>query len=185
MGSSNGADATAPPPGAPGDAAAEDDVAIEELRDLGMLIPSFLRALKCLGPPHLDLPAMLKEGAARLTSRHITALIALVDGGPLSVSELASRLHIALPTASLLVGDLGRAQLVERAEDPSDRRRTIVRVSQEHAPGIDEFLRRRIEPARRTLARLTPRERATFLRGMRVLVDEFSAAACGDPAEPD
>ena len=181
MGRSNGADATAPPPGAPGGAGSEDDVAIEELRDLGTLIPGFVRALKCLGPPNLDLPAMLKQGAPHLTSRHITALHALVDGGPLSVSELAARLHIALPTASLLVGDLGRARLVERTEDPGDRRRTIVRVSAEHADGIDEFLRRRIEPARRTLARMTPAVRADFLIGMRILVEEFSAAAdCDD-----
>ncbi|HET9051281.1 MAG TPA: helix-turn-helix domain-containing protein [Candidatus Dormibacteraeota bacterium] len=170
--------------GAPGGAAvpaAGGEVGIEELRDLGTLIPGFVRALKCLGPPNLDLAAMLKQGAPHLTSRHITALHALVDGGPLSVGELAARLHIALPTASLLVGDLGRARLVERAEDPGDRRRTIVRVSAEHADGIDEFLRRRIEPARRTLARMTPAVRADFLLGMRILVEEFTAAAdCED-----
>jgi DNA-binding MarR family transcriptional regulator len=153
-----------------------EDVSLEEIRELGQLIPAFHHALKSIGPPDLHLVAAL-DGGVKLTSRHLTALHNLVLEGPQSVSELAVRLHVALPTASLLVGDLGRAGLVERSEDQADRRRTIVRISATHASAVDEFLKRRVEPVRRVLAQLEPRDRATFVRCLHLLVDEFTAIA--------
>jgi DNA-binding MarR family transcriptional regulator len=153
-----------------------EDVSLDEIRDLGQLIPAFIHALKCIGPPDLHLVAAL-EGGVKLTSRHLTALHHLVLEGPQSVGELAGCLHVALPTASLLVGDLGRAGLVDRSEDQADRRRTIVRISAAHAAAVDEFLRRRVEPVRRVLARMNRQDRATFVRCLQLLVDEFSAIA--------
>ena len=151
------------------------EVSLDDVRELGALIPEFIHALKCIGPPDIAIAAM-REGT-RLGPRHLTALHNILLAGPQSVSELATRMRVALPTASLLVGDLGRAGLVERAEDPADRRRTIVRVPAEHAAAADEFLERRIAPVRRTLACLGAEDRGAFLRGLRRLVDELAAVA--------
>jgi pimeloyl-ACP methyl ester carboxylesterase len=52
---------------------------------------------------------------------------------PLTVGELAGRLRFSLATTSQPVADLDRARLVSRRQDPADRWRTLVKVSQEHA----------------------------------------------------
>ena len=64
---------------------------------------------------------------APLGPRHVAALEQLRDG-PVTVSELASRLGLTLPTVSGVLADLDRAGLVERHADPADRRRTIVEI---------------------------------------------------------
>ena len=69
--------------------------------------------------------------------RHVAALEQL-RGGPVTVSELASRLGLTLPTVSGVLADLDRAGLVDRHADPADRRRTIVRrSSRPRAPWSD------------------------------------------------
>jgi DNA-binding MarR family transcriptional regulator len=163
------------------DASPEGDVSLDDIRDVGSLIPAFHHALKAMGPPPLVMAAM--NESARLTPRHLTALHHIVLTGAQSVSELAARMHVALPTASLLVGDLDRAGLVERAEDPTDRRRTIVRITDEHWDACAEFLERRVAPVRRALGQLKPAERRAFVRGLQLLVGEFTAIA-GEPQPP-
>ena len=164
------------------EAQAGADVGVDEIREVGSFIPALLHALKRMGPPPLVVAAM--KDSAHLTPRHLTALHHIVLSGPQSIGELAARLHLALPTASLLVGDLDRAGLVERAEDPADRRRTIVRMTEDHRDACVEFLDRRVAPVRRTLARLKPAERRAFVRGLQVLVEEFSSVA-GEATSPD
>jgi DNA-binding MarR family transcriptional regulator len=164
------------------EAARGSDVSLDEIREVGSLIPAFLHALKTMGPPPLVMAAM--KGTAHLTPRHLTALHHILLTGPQSVGELAGRLHVALPTASLLVSELDRAGLVERAEDPADRRRTIVRITDEHWDACTEFLERRVAPVRRTLGQLKPAERRAFVRGLETLVSEFRAVAGDAAAEP-
>ena len=69
-------------------------------------------------------------------------------GGPLTVSELASRLDLTLPTVSGVLADLDRAGLVDRQPDPADRRRTIVELLR------GDFKRERIKNMRRLLLAL-------------------------------
>ena len=165
------------------EAAAGTDVSLDDIREVGSLIPAFLHALKTMGPPPLVIAAM--KDTAHLTPRHLTALHYILLTGPQSVGELAARMHVALPTASLLVGELDRAGLVERAEDPTDRRRTIVRITDEHWDACTEFLERRVAPVRRTLSRLKPAERKAFVHGMQTLVSEFRAVADNGASSPN
>jgi len=88
------------------------------------------------------------------------------------VSELAERLGLSLPTTSQLVGELSRAGLLERAEDDRDRRVTLVRLPDAHRELVQDLLLRQAEPVRRTLERLSPRARADFVAGMRILAEE-------------
>src|SRR6202035_2327954 len=76
---------------------------------------------------------------APLGPRHVAALQQL-RGAPLTVSELAARLGLTLPTVSGVVADLDRAGFVERHPDPADRRRTIVAVMPAHASLIGGWL---------------------------------------------
>jgi len=78
-----------------------------------------------------------------------------------------------------MVGELSRAGLLERAEDEQDRRRTIVRVSDAYREGVAGWLQERLEPIRRTLQRLTPEQRASFLTGWRILEQETARIGAG------
>ncbi len=109
---------------------------------------------------------------APLGPRHVGALEQL-RGGPITVSELASRLGLTLPTVSGVLADLDRAGLVERRPDPADRRRTIVQINPSQAALIGHWLDGAAKPLARVLDQLTPAEQKAFLKAMDLLETEL------------
>ena len=110
---------------------------------------------------------------APLGPRHVAALEQL-RGGPLTVSELAARLGLTLPTVSGVLADLGRAGFVDRSPDPADRRRTIVAIPAAQRELIGEWLDGAASPMARVLDRLDPAEQQAFLKAMDLLEAELS-----------
>jgi DNA-binding MarR family transcriptional regulator len=109
---------------------------------------------------------------APLSPRHVAALEQLL-GGPVTVSELASRLGLTLTTVSGVLADLDRAGFIERHPDPADRRRTIVQVIPAQAALIGEWLDGAAKPLARVLDKLSPSEQAAFLKAMDLLETEL------------
>ena len=116
----------------------------------------------------IDMPAELQEtfGGHRLTARHGAVLAQLVAQQLISVTDLARRLGLSLSTASELVGDLSRAGLVDRQEDPANRRRTLVSLTEQHRPAFEAFVAARAAPLLRVLENLSPRDREGFSAGL-------------------
>lgn len=110
-----------------------------------------------------------------LTPRHGAVLPQLLAAQPLTVSEIAQRLHVSLPTASELVGGLSRAGIVERAEDPANRRRILVTLAERYRGPLETFVARRGEPLLRALDGLSPEQRAGFLAGLTAWVHEVQS----------
>jgi DNA-binding MarR family transcriptional regulator len=152
----------------------------EDLRELVRLLQPVFRSFKRGGP----VPGPFQEAfeQASLGPRHVPPLMTVTFEGELSVSELAEKLALSLSTTSLMVGELSRAGLLERAEDETDRRRTIVRLNEDYREGVDAWLQERLDPFRRALERLSPRVRANFLEGWRVLGEE-TARTGATPAD--
>jgi DNA-binding MarR family transcriptional regulator len=111
---------------------------------------------------------------APLSPRHVAALEQL-RGGPITVSELAARLGLTLPTVSGVLADLDRAGLVERHADPADRRRTIVQIAPARTELISQWLDGAALPLARVLDKLDPGEQAAFLKAMNLLEVELRA----------
>jgi DNA-binding MarR family transcriptional regulator len=109
---------------------------------------------------------------APLSPRHIAALEQLLDS-PVTVSELAARLGLTLPTVSGVLADLDRAGFIERHPDPADRRRTIVAVIPAKAALIGEWLNGAARPLARVLEQLSPSEQDAFLKAMNLLESEL------------
>src|SRR5262245_21385977 len=65
----------------------------------------------------------------RLSLSQIRLLLALARIAPATIGQLADYLHIRQSAASLLADRLVQARLIERAEDPADRRRALVRLT--------------------------------------------------------
>ena len=121
--------------------------------------------------------------AGSLGERHFPVMLSLALDGPATVSELAGRIALAPATTSLLVNELSRAGLVERQEDDTDRRRTIVSLPDQYRLPIERRAMARTAPLRRALARLEPEVRDHFLAGLRVLAEELSDES-EEPAAP-
>ncbi len=111
---------------------------------------------------------------APLSPRHVAALEQL-RGGPVTVSELAGRLDLTLPTVSGILADLDRAGLVDRHADPADRRRTIVQIVPAQRALVEEWLDGAAGPLARVLDKLAPSEQAAFLKAMDLLETELRA----------
>lgn len=116
-----------------------------------------------------EMPDELREifRSHGLTARHGAVIPQLTVESPLSVSELAVRMGMSLTTASELVSDLGRAGLVERREDPANRRRTLVSLAPRHRAMVEGFVALRAAPLLQVLDNLSPADRQGFVAGLR------------------
>ena len=68
--------------------------------------------------------------------------------GERTVGDLARELGLSLPAASKLTTELETHRLVQRREDPDDRRRTVVGLNERTEERVRAWLDRR-EPAAR------------------------------------
>jgi DNA-binding MarR family transcriptional regulator len=142
----------------------------EDLTELTSLLAATLRDLKSASPPPTELADAIDR--APLGKRHVPALLAVAAAGPISVSDLATRLGLLLSSTSTIVGDLSRAGLLERSEDEEDRRRTIVRVHKDYRDAMEVWVAVAVAPVRNTLERLSPEARRNFMEGWRILQEE-------------
>ncbi|WP_430785974.1 MarR family winged helix-turn-helix transcriptional regulator [Actinoplanes sp. G11-F43] len=99
------------------------------------------------------------------------AVMVLSKHGEMRLSALAEHLRIAPRSATEVIDDLQRRGLVQRKPDPSDRRATLVVLTE---PGADTA--RRIREARATegerlFAGLQPSDRAELSRILREIRD--------------
>ena len=117
-----------------------------------------------------------------MSMREVKAVFALASHGSISVGGLGRRLDIAEPTASLLVEELVVKGLAARETDPLDRRRTIVKLTEEGAALIDRLQQTRDENVIRWLGQLAEDDLRALLRGLEAIVR--SAEACADAVGP-
>ena len=88
---------------------------------------------------YMDIFVMMQSDAVahwlmfELTFAQVRALIILAAKKSLTVSQLAKMLDVGNPTASILIQKLVERGLVTRSEDETDRRQTVVRLSEQGA----------------------------------------------------
>ena len=91
----------------------------------------------------------LDDGTLRdLTVAQLRILFRLRRVGPIGSGALAAELGVTLPTVTSVIDRLSAKRMVARSDDPSDRRRVIVQLTDEGREVIE-----RIQQGRR--ARLT------------------------------
>jgi DNA-binding MarR family transcriptional regulator len=158
--------------------AVEDDLA-----ELTAVLPVTLHYLKSAVPAPMPMRDAMER--ASLGKRHGSALLAVAAVEPIGVSELAKRLGLLLSSTSTIVGELSRAGLIERTEDDKDRRRTILRVHEDYRDAMEGWLEVALAPVRNTLERLSPRARAHFMEGWRILQEEAALLASDEDQGAD
>jgi len=143
------------------------DQQLVELRDS---LRRVMRGLWGRRRPTGELLALV-DGDPPLGRRHVALLARIGTEGDQTPSQLASALGLSLPAVSKLTRELEDHGLIERSEDPADRRRTLVRLHATTAGAVRAWLEQRNKPLERTLAGLEPDERIAFLKGLRALGD--------------
>lgn len=109
-----------------------------------------------------EIPDVLRQAGSQ-GERHISVLISLAIMGPATISELAQRTEMSTAHASLVVGELARAGLVDRDHDERDRRRIVVSLSSAAKPAVAEMRRRNAAPLLRFLSELDDDEAERFI----------------------
>lgn len=120
-----------------------------------------------------------------LTVGQLKTLYVAAAAGPIRMSELAVRLGTAASTTSEVVERLVQLELLERTDDPSDRRQVLVRAT----PGARERLDRINELGRDRLRELLVTlpgadDLATIERAIHLLTEAAARQLPDDIEEP-
>src|SRR5215204_1393519 len=115
-----------------------------------MLLPTLMRLVE--RPSPVQMGEISRRGVAtdvQVSPGHIQVLIALARG-PRSVGQLAEELGVSPPAATQLVDRLAEHGMVDRHNDPEDRRVVLV----DYVAGMRDVARCIIEDPRRQIHNL-------------------------------
>ncbi|HEY3665206.1 MAG TPA: MarR family transcriptional regulator [Polyangiaceae bacterium] len=134
--------------------------ASDEARQFGELFPAVYLRFHRRDGRQRELP-----GASRAVLHHLTLT------GPLTIGEMAKHLSRAQSVVSEMVAHLERDGLLERMQDPKDKRRALVWLSDKGLALLDrerEVLSS--ELLTRAMTRMKSVDRLALLRGMQALL---------------
>jgi DNA-binding MarR family transcriptional regulator len=115
---------------------------------------------------------------------HLNVLTLLETEGPLSMSHLAEELDVSVASMTGIVDRMVNRGLVERGDDPNDRRIVLVHPTAAGARIFEEIDERRRERLGEMLVRLTDKELIGLLKGHRALRAARSALGPSTAADP-
>ena len=111
----------------------------------------------------IDLHSSRLREVSGLTGPQLVALREATRLGEVPVSVLARSIHLSHPTVTGILHRLEKQGLVERARDPSDRRRLTVRVTREGEAVLEEAPSPLQDRLRTELTKLEEWERTQLL----------------------
>jgi DNA-binding MarR family transcriptional regulator len=115
-----------------------------------------------------------------LTFAQARALIILAVRKELTVSQLAKLLGVGNPTASILVQQLVERGLVTRTEGTSDRRQTLIRLSDQGAEIGVGRRQQREKQWQGWLSHLSDEDLSALARGLTAIVDVIQKESGGE-----
>ena len=150
-------------------------------KDLSRLMPVLRHATT-----HLGVEQTATGKALGLTNARMMALAAVIAAEPCSMSDLAARLALPAPLATRVAEELVTRDLVERFGDPDDRRRVLLRATEQGRAALEAVHDEAEQLVSAVLGRMTEAETEALLVGLqaflRVLHDQAPDGA--PPALP-
>ncbi len=120
-----------------------------------------------------------------LTMPQMKTLMLLDADGPLSIGQIACRMSFAKPAMSILVEKLVQGGYLQRAEDPEDRRRAIVRLSDKGADIVAALLRGTHTKLRGYLSQMHHDDLVALVQGLSAMAAIITQAQSEtDPCAP-
>lgn len=104
-----------------------------------------------------------------LTMSQTKAMYLVLASGPMRMSELAARLHVTNSTATGQADRLVELGLLERREDPADRRQVVVNATAHAEQILERFRELNSRRMREMLARIDAKDLPTVERALSIL----------------
>ena len=104
-----------------------------------------------------------------LSMPQFSILMQLHHKGPCGLSEISERFDISSAAASQLVDKLVQSNYLERAEDPSDRRAKLLRLSENGAKLVDDGIHERYRWMDELASKLDAGERVKVVEALEIL----------------
>jgi len=152
------------------------EIRVDSARELavGQIVATFEAMMHSVASAHT--PEFLAVGVTMSQAK----LLYLVQAEPgLRMSELAVRLHVSLSTVSGVVDRLVDQGLLDRRDDPADRRQVILRITEAGAQQLELFRELNAGQVRDLLARIDAADLGVVSRALEIL-----AAAALRPTAP-
>ena len=108
---------------------------------------------------------------ADLSPSQINALFRLHFGGMCGVSEIAGHLGVTDPAASQMVEKLVQRDMVERTEDPSDRRVKLLALTEVGREMIEQTIANRRQWMERLTREFNPEQQEMIAAALEMLIE--------------
>jgi len=128
-----------------------------------------------------DLVILAETG---LTLPQVLTLYRLHDASPQCVSSIAAFLHLSQPATSQLLGRLVDEGLVDRSEDPGDRRRKRLALTTKGARLVTRLIDAKSRGLDHAANRLSPALRSRLACVLQEALAELEQAPEGAPCPP-
>jgi DNA-binding MarR family transcriptional regulator len=112
----------------------------------------------------------------RVTLPQLRTMMMIATGGPMNLAAVAAGLGVSAPNASRICDRLLKAGMLDRSEDPEDRRHVNLTLTADGDALVTRLIRHRRNAIRKILRTMTPRERD----GVAIAMNGFAEAA-GEP----
>ncbi len=122
----------------------------------------------------------------RLPVPHYMMMRVLADKGPIRVSELAEQIGAKPSAASMLLNALDEAGYIHRETDPTDRRATLVSLSDTGRARVEAVDEKRRGFMHTITSRLTPEQLDSLIVGLDAVAEavmQMRATERGDDTE--
>jgi DNA-binding MarR family transcriptional regulator len=128
---------------------------------------------------------LVTDGFSAVHARgyHYRLLATLEEFGPASQAALGRRSGIHLSDMVAAINELADHKLVERAPDPSDRRRNVISLTARGKRQLRQLEKRLAQTQDELLAPLSPKERQRLTQLLSRLLDHHNRRT-GTPDEP-
>jgi DNA-binding MarR family transcriptional regulator len=113
------------------------------------------------------------QGGTSLPQMRVLGLLSRQPGA--SVSDVAAHLDVTIPTASALVDRMVKKHLVDRKEDPTERRRVVLTLTAEGKELLENSRARTQSIVAHLLACETPEQLTKISEGLAILADAAQA----------
>lgn len=104
--------------------------------------------------------ALRHQASASLSPSQVSALASVDEFGPLRISALAALESVGPPVATRVVASLEELDLLERTDDPEDKRASLVELSEHGREVLAALWSQRTIGLSSRLERLSPAERS-------------------------
>jgi DNA-binding MarR family transcriptional regulator len=112
----------------------------------------------------------------RVTVPQLRVMMMIATRGALNLVAVAAGLGVSAPNASRICDRLLKAGMLDRSEDPDDRRHVALTLTADGDALIERVIRHRRNAIRRILRTMAPRDRS----GLEAVMNAF-ADAVGEP----